>query len=466
MGVVVSNGIGYGTNTKAAFYTEKPDGKAISTPQDFILQQTASPWSWWGDGNNEPTYIKDDIENCGVLSAGVEAEARLAVGKGIDAYLLLDKQSDGTEVTEWVHDTEVNYWLEENDIFRYSYQNIYNQIAYGWGATQFNLSQDRTRINRIAATDVFTARMEKRNVKTGSIDNLYLCGDWNFNAGNYDPDKMRKIPMLQDGYELKDLGYTKSGYEFGMLHRLLKNGRLYYPVPPHRSAKAWVKISRSIPGIKEAINTQQMVIKYLIIIADTYWERIHKGFANYPPEKKQPIVNDVYDKINSHLAGEVNAGKSIIAGRYYDPYNKTYVDDITIQVIDDKMKEGKMLPDSAAADKQILFSMFFNPAIWGGNLLGDGASGGAGSGSDIREATLVLMMLLHPERSNNLKVLNLVKKYNGWADRLEVERDIFAVTNYNQGTTARKIKPRLVFRYSSSILTTLDTGGSQKPVTN
>ena len=105
MGVVVSNGIGYGTNTKAAFYTEKPDGKAISTPQDFILQQTASPWSWWGDGNNEPTYIKDDIENCGVLSAGVEAEARLAVGKGIDAYLLLDKQSDGTEVTEWVHDT-------------------------------------------------------------------------------------------------------------------------------------------------------------------------------------------------------------------------------------------------------------------------------------------------------------------------------------------------------------------------
>ncbi len=144
------------------------------------------------------------------------------------------------------------------------------------------------------------------------------------------------------------------------------------------------------------------------------------------------------------------------------------VDDITITVIDDKIKDGKMLPDNAAADKQILFSMFFNPAIWGGNLLGDGASGGAGSGSDIREATLVLLMLLHPERMQNLTTFNLIKKYNGWSERLEKPRKkIFAINDPNPPSGgAGIIIPRLVFRYSSSILTTLDTGKSTKPITN
>ena len=130
------------------------------------------------------------------------------------------------------------------------------------------------------------------------------------------------------------------------------------------------------------------------------------------------------------------------------------------------MKDGKMLPDSAAADKQILFSMFSNPAIYGSNLLGDGASGGAGSGSDIREATLVLMNLLQPERTNNLAVLDLVKKYNGWSKRLEVERSIFAVTDTTKTNLIKKITPRLVWRYSAPVLTTLDKGGSTQPVTN
>ena len=106
-----------------------------------------------------------------------------------------------------------------------------------------------------------------------------------------------------------------------------------------------------------------------------------------------------------------------------------------------------MLPDSAAFDKQILFSMFFNPAIWGGNLLGDGASGGAGSGSDIREAFLVQIMLMQAERMMNLEVFNVVKNFNNWV-RFE------------------SLGRQLVFRYDSNILTTLDTGGSTKPTTN
>lgn len=470
MSTIIKNGIGYHVATGAAFYT---DGKVLTPTPEAPGMNNSSLWAPWGDDNLEAQAIANDIENCPVLSAGVKAEARLAVGKGLDAFMLMDKDGEGNETLEWVGDAEINDWLEDNQHFLYSYTNIRNQVGYGWSATQFVLNKALNRINRIKATDIPNARLERMNKLTGVINNMYLCGDWSSAPASYDTDKMRRIPVLRETYELQDLEESTSGLgEFAVLHRMLENGRLYYPTPAHRAAKQWVKISRSIPNLKNAMNLNQMHIKYLIHISPTYWERVNPEWkkATYTAEQKGAFMQETYDNISNFLSGEVNAGKTIISGKYMDPFTKTLINDIEIEVIDDKMKDGKMLPDNAAADKQILFSMMFNPAIWGGNLLGDGASGGAGSGSDIREATLVLMMLLHPERMSNLRTLDIVKRFNGWNKRLEVARDVFAVTapavNGNTATMSkRKLTPRLVFRYSSSILTTLDTGKSTAPTT-
>ena len=190
-----------------------------------------------------------------------------------------------------------------------------------------------------------------------------------------------------------------------------------------------------------------MNIKYLVSINSDYWKRIHLKWDNYTPEERTRIITEKYNKIDQFLTGAGNAGKSIISSHFVDPLSGKEVKDITIEPLVDTQRDGKLLPDSAAADKQIMFSMFLNPAIWGGNLLGDGASGGAGSGSDIREAFLVQLMLMEQERRMNLKVFNLVKRYNGWSARIEG----------NNGE-----KGRLVFRYKSGLLTTLDTGKSTK----
>ncbi len=465
MSVKVIDSIGYGSTTKAVFYTDKPDGKKFSVPPDIFALSNAI-WAWWGDANSDPADMADDIQNVPALSAGVETSARLALGSSIDPYLLLNKDKDGNEDLEWVSDAEINDWLELNDSFNNSYANIYNMLGYGWGASQLILSKDRTKINRIKASDVYQARLQRRDLVTQNINNMYLCSDWNFAPAGYDPLYIKQIPVLQEGYEFDQLQKTKSGFEFCMLHRLLKNGQVYYPQPLWKSAQAWVDITRSVPQFKQFMQTNQMTIKYVVIIADTYWKRLYKDWETMLDADKLKAINQKYDEIDKYLSGAANAGKSIIAGKYMDPYQKVMVNDIEITVLDDKMKDGQYLPDSAAGDKQILFSMFSNPAIFGSNLLGDGASGGAGSGSDIREATLVLLMLLHPERINNLKLYNLVKKYNGWSDKLEKQRTVFATTNLNTNTNNSKIiTPRLVFRYSSSVLTTLDTGKSTKATT-
>jgi hypothetical protein len=456
--VTVSGGIGFGKGSSTAFYTDAATDKFKNLP-DARPQISAAPWSPWGDDNLEPDRIKDDIENCGVLNAGIQSKVRMAIGNGIYPALLTSIGSDGTETLEWVDDVEINRWLEMNKSYMYSFKNIYNLLSFGWGSTQIMLNKARNYINKIKATDVGAARIEKKDLKSNAISNIYLCSDF-AQITTYDKDKVAKVPVLDENYELADLLGRTDSFEYAVLHRLLLNGRQYYPRPLWKAAQAWVKISRSIPAIKEALHKNQMSIKYVVIISESYWTKAHKDFKNLSQEDREKLITDKYTEIDNWLTGEMNAGKSIIAGAYYDPIAKMLIPDIKIEVIDEKWKDGKMLPDNAAADKQILFSMFFNPAIWGGNLLGDGASGGAGSGSDIREAYLVQLMLMQAERIMNVEVFNIVKHFNGWADRLEQPRKVMQADG-----TEKSITPSLVFRYKTGILTTLDTGGSTKATT-
>jgi len=457
MTLIIKDGIGYGVNTGAAFYSDaRPDGSKISATKDTSTSVGSSTWADWGTDNKDPIRMADDIENSGVLSAGIHSKVRMALGKGIEPFLLLSVDHEGNEELEHIVDADIQGWLEKNNSYQYSYKTIYNLLGYGWSATQMILSKDRTQINRIFATDVFDARLKKREPATGIIKEMFLHSDWSDVSSDSDNNLVR-VEVLREDYELQDLETRTSKHEFAILHRMLHNGRQYYPRPLWKAAQAWVKVSRAVPEFKKAMHKNQMTIKYLITVADTYWKREHRGWDTYNPEQRKKTINDKYDEINKFLVGEQAQGKSIICGKYTDPYTKQVVPDIEIEVIDDKMKEGRLLPDSAAADKQILFSMFFNPAIWGGNLLGDGASGGAGSGSDIREAFAVQIMLMHAERMLNCKVFDLVKHINGWAKKYETPRD----HKLKSGAT-KKITPRLVFRYKSGLITTLDTGKSTK----
>lgn len=437
------DGLSFFSNTNTVIISSRDKGKKIAPLGDVPPINASVPWSLWGDDNDAPAQMRDDIKSTSVLSGGIHMKVRMAIGKGIAPYFRTAiNTGTGTETLEPVLEPELLDWFEANDTFMYTYKSIYNQLAYGWGATQIMRNMDCNYVNRIQAPDIFTCRLEKKDIKNNVIANLYLCSDWQ-GRGTFDANYMRKVPVLEEGYELQHLNSLKSGFEYVILHRLLTDGAQYYPAPLWKSSASWVKISRSIPLIKEAIHENQMTVKHVILIDDVYWTRNYKGWGKMTQEETDKIVSKKHEDINKWLTGQRNAGKTIIAGKYIDQLTKQEIKEIEIVTIDDKWKDGKMLPDNAVADKQILFSMLFNPAILGSNLLGDGASGGAGSGSDIREAFLVLLMLMETERQMNNKVFNLVKRYNNWT-RFETP-----------GKT-------LVFRYDTSILTTLDTGGSLK----
>lgn len=440
------DGISIFSNSSAVIFSDLDNSKKIPALVDVPPDYHLAPWSLWGIDNGAPIQMMEDIKSTAVLSGTLHTKTRMAIGKGIAPYLTTGSDiNTGSEILEPVMDSELMDWFEINKTFEASYKAIYNYGGYGWSATQLMLNANRDYINRIKIPDIVTARLEKKNHKTGVIENLYMCSNWMGKLA-FNSDYIRKVPVLEEDYELDDLLHRKSGYEFVMLHRLLTDGFQYYPPALWQSAHLWVKISKAIPLIKEAIHNNQMSVKYVILIHDSYWGRHYPGWMTnkYTDKQREDIVSEKHRQINDWLTGKQNAGKTIVAGKFIDEMTKLEIKEIEIVVLDDKWKDGKMLPDGSAADKQIMFSMLFNPALMGSNLMGDGASGGAGSGSDIREAFLVLLMLMETERQMFNNVFNLIKRFNKWT-RLETEGK------------------RLVFRYDTSILTTLDTGGSLAP---
>jgi hypothetical protein len=212
-------------------------------------------------------------------------------------------------------------------------------------------------------------------------------------------------------------------------------------MPTWYAAKKWVEIAKNVPTMKAQMFENNIRLKYIVTIYDSYWTRVFGDEWNsYDFKTKEEKRAETYDAIDKWLVGSTNAYKSVFVPGSYDPINWKAVPEIEIKPIEDSTKQGELLPDSAAANSEILFALMMNPALMGADTPGGPYSGGAGSGSNIREAALVQVMIQEFERQQLSRILNIVKKVNGWP------KDI-------------------VWRFPGLVLTTLDTGKSTKEVT-
>lgn len=461
--------IAFSSKTGAAFAsasTVTDDPRAQFTPVTKDLE--TAPWSRWGSNNLLPLEIADDIYNCGVLAAGLDAKARIGTGKGMQPFLLWNIDQDGKEILEWVSDTEIHDWLELNESFEFGYDSSFDKHAYGWNCGSYLLDAGKSKIKRVIRHDVFEARLEKQNGKTGFIDNLYLSADWKNAGTGFDKDKQIKIPLLEEGNELESLKAKLSGNltQFAFCNRTLRNGSHFYPIPTYRSGKAWITIARSVPAFKNAMFRNQITLNYTVVVHPKYWEDKYGQLAwnKYTTEEKDAKKNEFYTKIDGWLSGEENAYKSLFTGGFIEATSGKFIPYVEITKLDNKIKDGEYLPDSGAANSEILFALMINPALMGAGNPGGRAYGDTSGGSNVRESFLVQIMIMEAERRLNASVFNPVKNFNAWSKRLEIEQSIVGQFGANTAQS-KKVKPRLVFRYPTGLLTTLDTGKSTKTET-
>lgn len=448
--VQVRNGIGYSEASGARYF----DMSAITTVEDRINNPikptipvdnlSAMPWAPWGKNNLLPMEMIADIETCAILNSIIDMQMRFGVCNGpVPVKTVLDKKTGQRIIDSYVEDAEIDDFMEGNNVFFQSQGWVRDLLGFANGGGRYGLNKKKDpKIVTIQRDDVTEIRLAKKNSK-GVIRDVWLSAEWDKVRGKDDPTRVFSVPHLafnSPDVDLADQLKAGRGTQYAFTFRNPGWGKHYYSSPLWYAALKWVKIAQGVPEMKAAIFQNSIHVKYVVIIYEKYWEKAFPDWRKYTEKQQQEKRDKVYEDIDKYLVGTANAYKSIFTTGYRDKDGKI-VTDIEIRPIDDTMKEGKLLPDSAAANSEIAFAMHFNPAIFGGNQKA-GLYQQESGGSSVREAGLMQVIMMEIERQHVRRALYVPKKFNGWDKRI----------------------PGLDFIIPATVLTTLDTGAGSKPV--
>lgn len=398
------------------------------------------PWAPWGVNNLLPQEMVVDIETCGVLDAIIDGKARFALCEGIVPAIM---KADGAKkvVESILIDGEIVDWLEMNDHFFQCFGLMRDQFGIGNAAVRLILNGAKDKVHTFQRDDITEIRFERQDKTTAKINHCYHCANWELATGPND-NRILKIPLLDpkhpydDLVQKRDAGATEFNYTF----RYPSWRKHYYSMPLWYAAKKWVKIAQGVPEMKAAMFENNMRLKYMVVIYQQYWASAFEDWDDVDDQERETRKNTLYDEIDAWLVGSKNAYKSIYVDGTYtlDGKPQKFID---IVPIEDTTKAGELLPDSAAANSEIAIATLWNNAMTGGNQK-SGLYGQNEGGSSVREASAMQVIVLENERKNIMRLMNMIKKFNGWD----------------------KTNPGLEFIIPGTILTTLDTGGTSKPV--
>lgn len=396
----------------------------------------------WGENNNLPAEMMADIENTGVLSSGIESKTRFAIGKGPMLAKVVSVDKDGQEELEFVSNTEISEWMEMSNFFEDSYSLTSDLLSLGNGFDQLVLNRDRNYIAGFKRHDPVECRFSRMDEKTRKSEYVYLSSDWSSYSNSSVATKdmhMGKVALLDRNFPLQDLQSRTSGYNFMLAIQYPLKGRKFYAVPLWHPARQWVKMSQAIPGIKKAMTKNALEVSKIVEIHPLFWEIFDATYKRSDAAKQKAIQEKFYDQIEKGLIGGENQYKSIFSTKIRNPVTNEYESAITITTIDDKIKEGKMLVDSQAANSEILFALQMNPALIGADAPGGPYSGGSGSGSTTREAYLVQVLMQEMERRLIGKRFMIAKHFNGWDKNLVLRFPNQLLTTLNTGTKTQSV---------------------------
>lgn len=435
-----------------ARYAPKPVAVAdTNTPSaDTIPSESANDtidYSKWGDDNLLPKTMVEDIKSCGILTGGIDTKIRFGLGTGPEPYQLVSKAADGQEELTPINDPEIADWMSENNLYASCFGWMQDLVGLGQDLTRLKFNRAGTQIGLMWRHDVAEMRLQKKNAK-GQIKQVYLSADWDKGVGVNAENVLRLDLIPSVGPRAFLSGYNEKqlrSKEFAFVTRLPDWLKHYYSDPKWLAARKWVEIAKNVPAMKAAMFENNIRLKYKVVIMEEYWEHRFPDWDDDDQVKCESYREQVYSEIDQFLVGSEHAYKSIfVDGKFMAGSDKRF-EYIDIVPIKDETKQGELLPDSAAANFEILFSIGMSPALIGMNVLGGGQyGGGAGSGSDIREAALVQMMIQSFERQSISRKLDLVSHVNGWKQR----------------------HANMVWRFPGLVLTTLDKGKSAEPVNN
>ncbi|MDI6033013.1 hypothetical protein QLS91_07995 [Flavobacterium sp. LB2P84] len=375
----------------------------------------------WGKNNDYPQQVIKEVKKNGAAASSLRFLRKAHYGNGL--ILMRDGVSDtgkkDPKVVPLNELAEINAFFRKSQMKRFWKETIIDLEWFSIAFPEYILSENFTKINRVKRQKAAWCRFEMMNEENGLVEYVYISEKFGKgSAVDVTSQFVEKIPLI-DSYwsadEVREYCKVNKITKFirPVFYPLLEEA--YYPESEwHAILKSgWLDVANSVPALKKALFEKQMTIKFLIEIDEQYYQKIYaEEWAKMKVEERKKIRQDLVDSINTGLVGNENAGKSIQSMKYTDSTGKQ-VSALTITAIDDKLKDGIYLPEASAANSEILVAIGVDATLIGGAGIPGGALG-AGSGSDKREAFLILQALYKTNRETTLEIFEFIQDYNKW----------------------------------------------------
>ncbi|MGJ1424554.1 hypothetical protein ACR79B_11215 [Sphingobacterium spiritivorum] len=374
-------------------------------------------WVPWGKNDKFPDEVLAAVRKSGVANSAI----RLLVYKlfGQQVVPVIEEGLDDNLQMKYtlVKDENVKNFLKRSnfDVLRISMIQDYTYFANAFPMLLMN--ESRSEIVKIGYDKARKFRYKPYNQSSGRIEQAIRSANFPTPGEGKEKEDIAVIHSLDWYEEVERVKYADNALKYVFPTSFPDPQFDYYSLAYFDGIRTngWLDISNSIPEYKRSIFRNQSSIKYHIKISMTYWLKKYPKWNTMTDKERTDSVDKELDVMDQYLTGTENAMRTFVS--FFDMNKVTNKPDegIIIEALDDKLKSDAYLPDGAAANAEILFSMLVNPALFGVGMPGGNYTGGANNGgSNIRESWLVMNAINSADRAVLYQVFDFVREYNGW----------------------------------------------------
>lgn len=413
-------------------------------PAEPVNLKKPIDWARRGRNNDLPYLILKKIGANVTVGSNVEHKEKIVMGDGVMVYRK-KRSADGSVVMEELLESdapEVFGFMTDNDYEQLRQEIANDLIIFGDAFVQYVFNnEDRPRLVQVKALESACSRISLIDEETGRIEWHGYSAEWQKGTVTdlvATPLLHRQTPLLdlrvRMGIEPNEKGLKELGKERVYVHnlRISTPGRFYYSKPYWWSlfVSGWYDFATAIPVYKKSLIKNQMSIRYLVYIKETFYEGLYKelGIADTEDEKKANARREFLESIEKYLTGEDNAGKSFVSYFRYDKLKGFQDKDVIIEPLKQEKVGGEYIEDSEEVSNTICYAMGVHPSIIGAS---PGKSKNI-NGTEARELFIIEQALMKRYQELTLAPLYAAKMMNGW------DKDIYFSVVNTQLTTLDK----------------------------
>lgn len=414
--------------------TTDPQKKDVSQAPYDTQETSGYKWAPWGRNDRLPTEIRQKIEKVPMAGVAVYKLTAMMYGNGLAYFKNSDLLNGNTDVKR-AYIPEIETWLKQNMLKTKWF--IPQLVDYRYNMNTFSEMILNRKMDFITGLYHHTSefcRLDVQNESTLDINNLNYSPK--FGAFNVPGEAdIKRIPLFRWYDEARFLEKLRS-YNFAWHSHLRTPGTTYYARPfwiGLFQKNGWIDASISVPKIVNAMMSNQIRLKYQILIPESYFQIRHQDWDSYTDAERNAKIDTLINYINDNLGSTDNAYASISTIFKTDPITGNALGKVEIVSIDDHVKEGSWVPSANAADAQIVQGLGLHPSQVG--LAPEGGKMGAGSGSDQRESFNTGISLNTIDQEIVLEPLNYVAQFNS---RVNPSWDVTFFVDHTSHTTTNK----------------------------